>query len=184
MAFQNGGKCFCFDFQKEIIAYCRSDVDILRRCCLQFSELFKKVTSLEPFSNCITIASACNLVFRHNFLKEDRIAIIPPQGYHPNDKYSIIALKWLELIKAETGAHIKHARNGGEQRLSVGSTTVKVDGWDLDRRIAYEFHGCFFHGCMDCYERSTINPLTGLTMQELYENTMEKKQVSCHRVWL
>ena len=167
---------FVFDFQKEIIIYCRSDVDILRRCCLQFSEMFKEVTSLEPFSNCITIAAACNLVFRHIFLKEDTIAIIPPQGYHPNDKYSIIALQWLELIKHETGANIKHARNGGEQRLPVGPHPVKVDGWDPEKRIAYAFHGCFFHGCLDCYERKTINPLIGLTMQELYENTLAKKQ--------
>ena len=135
---------FVFDFQKEIIIYCRSDVDILRRCCLQFSEMFKEVTSLEPFSNCITIAAACNLVFRHIFLKEDTIAIIPPQGYHPNDKYSIIALQWLELIKHETGANIKHARNGGEQRLPVGPHPVKVDGWDPEKRIAYAFHGCVF----------------------------------------
>ena len=168
---------FVFDFQKEIITYCRSDVDILRRCCLQFSEMFKEVTTLEPFSNCITIASACNLVFRHIFLQEDTIAIIPPQGYHPNDKYSIIALKWLELIKKETGTNIKHARNGGEQRLSGScSTSFKVDGWDAEQRIAYDFHGCFFHGCLDCYERKTINPLNGLTMQELYENTLAKKQ--------
>ena len=43
------------------------------------------------------------------------------------------------------------------------------------RELLMNFMGVFFHGCMDCYERSTINPLTGLTMQELYENTMKKK---------
>ena len=168
---------FVFDFQKELTLYCRSDVDILRRCCLQFRKLFKEVTTLDPFSHCITIASACNLVFRHTFLKENTIAIIPPQGYNPNAKYSIIALKWLELLKHETGADIKHARNGGEQELSVNSINpVKVDGWGPEKRIAYEFHGCFYHGCLDCYERNTINPLTGLTMHEMYEKTLEKKQ--------
>jgi len=29
-----------FDFQKEFLAYCESDVDILRRCCLKFRDLF------------------------------------------------------------------------------------------------------------------------------------------------
>ena len=163
---------FVFDFQKEITLYCRSDVDILRRCCLQFRSLFHKVTS-----HCITIAVACNLVFRCNFLKENTIAIIPPQGYNPNEKYSIIALKWLELVRHKTGADIKHARNGGEQKLSVNTVnSVKVDGCDPEKRIAYEFHGCFINGCLDCYERNTINSLTGLTMHEMYEKTLEKKQ--------
>ena len=29
-----------FDFQKELLSYCRSDVDILRRACLTFRQLF------------------------------------------------------------------------------------------------------------------------------------------------
>ena len=168
---------FVFDFQKEIISYCRSDVDILRKCCLQFRADFQKVTLLDPFAKCITIAAACNLVFRCKFLKENTIAIIPPQGYDPNAKYSIIALKWLELVRHETGADIKHARNGGEQKLSVNAgNPVKVDGWDPENRIAYEFHGCFYHGCVDCYARNTFNPVAGLFMHELYEKTLEKKQ--------
>jgi hypothetical protein len=31
---------YVFDFQQEILTYCPSDVDILRRCCLEFRELF------------------------------------------------------------------------------------------------------------------------------------------------
>ena len=30
---------YLFDFKKEIIKYCRSDVDILRKCCMQFREM-------------------------------------------------------------------------------------------------------------------------------------------------
>ena len=68
---------YVFDFQQEILTYCRSDVDILRRCCLEFRELFRHVTDIDPFEKCLTIASACNLVFRKNFLKENTNAIIP-----------------------------------------------------------------------------------------------------------
>ena len=77
---------YVFDFQQEILTYCRSDVDILRRCCLEFRELFRDVTDIDPFEKCLTIASACNLVFRKNFLKENTIAIIPPHGYRPKIK--------------------------------------------------------------------------------------------------
>jgi hypothetical protein len=47
-----------FDFQGEILRYCRSDVDILRRCCLEFRELFSQITDVDPFASCLTIASA------------------------------------------------------------------------------------------------------------------------------
>ena len=33
---------YVFNFNEEIISYCRSDVDILRRCCLEFRELFHR----------------------------------------------------------------------------------------------------------------------------------------------
>ena len=75
-----------FDMQEELLSYCISDVDILRRCCIQFRELFMSITSrnqddegVDPFKNCITIASACNLVFRRNFLTPETIAILPPE---------------------------------------------------------------------------------------------------------
>ena len=59
-----------FDFQAEILRYCQSDVDILRRCYLEFRELFHQITDVDPFASCLTIASACNLVFRKTFLQE------------------------------------------------------------------------------------------------------------------
>ncbi|XP_033105887.1 uncharacterized protein LOC117108098 [Anneissia japonica] len=36
-----------FNFQSEILNYCRSNVDILRRCCLQFRSIFMKITEDE-----------------------------------------------------------------------------------------------------------------------------------------
>jgi hypothetical protein len=36
---------------------------------------------IDQFVTCITIASACNLVFRTNFLRPATIGIIPAQGY-------------------------------------------------------------------------------------------------------
>ena len=61
---------YVFNFQ-EIVAYCRSDVDILRRCCLEFRELFHNVIDINPFTT-LTIASACHLVYRTNYLPKVR----------------------------------------------------------------------------------------------------------------
>ena len=67
-----------FDFQREILDYCRSDVDILRKACLKFREIILNVTgreevfydenagapdSVDPFSQ-ITIASVCMKIFK------------------------------------------------------------------------------------------------------------------------
>ena len=97
--------------------YCRSDVDILRRCCLEFKQLMEETCNLDPFKHCITIASTCNRVFRQEFLEEDTIGLIPARGYQPARKHSVLALQWLSWIHHQTGSRILHALNGGEQRI-------------------------------------------------------------------
>ncbi|XP_061178357.1 uncharacterized protein LOC133186998 [Saccostrea echinata] len=106
-----------FHFEEEITKYCRSDVDILRRGCLKFRMIFMQMTSrngeegIDPFAHCITIASACNLVFRKLFLEERSIGIIPPQGYRPMDKQSFKAMQWIKYHAFQTNVEIQHAGN-------------------------------------------------------------------------
>ena len=38
---------YVFNFKEEFITYCRSDVDFLRRCCMEFRELFYNVTDID-----------------------------------------------------------------------------------------------------------------------------------------
>ncbi|XP_063418064.1 uncharacterized protein LOC134700765 [Mytilus trossulus] len=138
-----------FDFKLELLKYCQSDVDILRRCCLKFRRLFMAMTTIDsnkdgidPFEKCITIASACNLVFRNNFLRPETIGIIPAQGYNPEEKHSIKALKWLRYVSKSKGIHIQHARNGGEKYIG----DYRVDGYHKSEdgeEIVFEYHGCF-----------------------------------------
>ena len=45
-----------------------------------------------------------------------------------------------------------------------------VDGFDIDSNTVHLFHGCFWHGCPDCYKvRSTINPVNETSMDELHQ---------------
>ena len=108
---------YVFNFQDGILKYCRLDVDILRRCCIDFCQLFRSVTDIDPFEKCLTIASACDLVFRKKFLEEQTIAIIPPNSYRPSDKHSVFALKWLSFTSEQNNINIPHARNSGEKRV-------------------------------------------------------------------
>ena len=50
---------YIFNFKEEIIKYCRSDVDILRKCCMEFREMLRGITGIDPFEKCLTIASTC-----------------------------------------------------------------------------------------------------------------------------
>lgn len=168
-----------FDFQQELLKYCRSDVDILRKCCLNFQTMFKQLTKkdgkdgIDPFSKCITIASACNLVFRTLFLEPETIGIIPAHGYRPEEKQSVMAYQWLSHFAHENDINIQHGRNMGEKVIGP----YKVDGYyeKDDKRHVLEFQGCFWHGCPKCYSPSTTNPVCDITMGDLYDRTKEKQ---------
>ena len=103
---------YVFDFKEEIIKYCRSDVDILRKCCMEFREMLREITGIDPFEKCLTIASTCHEVYRTNFLKKDTIAVFPRER-ELKMKQSNIAVKWLSYEMERNDIHIEHVRNGG-----------------------------------------------------------------------
>ena len=162
---------YAFNFKEEIIAYCRSDVDILRRCCMEFRELFYNITNIDPLRT-FTIGSACHLVYRTNYLLKDTIGIVPPMGYTPKNNQSLFAHKWLSYTAEKRGIHIQHARNGGEKRVG----DYFLDGYHEETHTAFEVHGCFWHGCPKCYARDTVNPVNDKTMWELHHRTAAKSE--------
>lgn len=98
---------------------------------------------VDPFAQSVTIAGACNRVFRQLFLKKNSIGLIPSDGYNPQDNQSLEAIRWLTYMNETDQVHrgIQHARNGGEIRLpDIG----KVDGYREDpvtnQKWVYEFH--------------------------------------------
>ena len=130
-----------YDFREEIIKYCRSDVDILRKCCLLYREMFRKETGIDPFNKALTIASYCQEVYRTNFLKKDTIAIFN-NDRQLKIKQSNVAVKWLSYISEKEDLYIQHVRNGGEKRFN----NYFLDGYCEETHTAYEFQGCFWHG--------------------------------------
>ena len=131
-----------FNFREEIEKYCRSDVDILRECCMEFREMLRdKTNGIDPFEKCLTIASYCHEVYRTNFLKEDTIAVFQHDRQLKMNQ-SNMAVKWLSYEMASKGIHIQHVRNGGEKRVGKYS----LDGYCEENHAAYEFQGCFWHG--------------------------------------
>ena len=113
-----------FDFKEEIVKYCRSDVDILRKCCMAFREMLREKTGIDPFEKCLTIASYCHEVYRTNFLKKDTIAVFQ-HDRQLKTKQSNMAVKWLSYETERKDIHIQHVRNGGEKRVGKYS----LDGY-------------------------------------------------------
>ena len=132
---------YLFDFKKEIVKYCRSDVDILRKCCMEFREMLRNETDIDPFGKCLTIASYCHEVYRTNYLKEDTIAVFQRDRQLKMNQ-SNMAVKWLSYEMERNDIHIEHVRNGGEKRVGKYS----LDGYCEEFHTAYEFQGCFWHG--------------------------------------
>ena len=111
-----------FNLQKELVHYCHADVAVLVKACIKFREEFMSRTSVDPFVEATTIASACNVVFRKNYLQPSTIAIVPHQGYRKQEKQSIKAIRFMKWYAekenlATSGQYIQHAKNNGEFRI-------------------------------------------------------------------
>lgn len=159
-----------FDFQKELKAYCWSDVDLLAKGCLKFRKIIMDMTKtnetlpIDPFQNSITIASLCHLIFRSIHLEPKTIGYIPETGYYVEKNHSVKCLVWLDYMSKRDNVFIQHARNGGEKKFG----SYHVDGYDPENKTIYEFHGCLFHGCPNCFSPNTYNNFLQSTMQNLY----------------
>ena len=106
------------------------------------------------------------------------IGQVPSGGYVQTDNYSKASIHWLEYLRA-TSEHknIQHALNGGEKRIP--NTAYRVDGYAAETNSVFEYQGCLWHGCKDCFPDNrftTKNPKTGQTFEELHSLAMIKKK--------
>ena len=195
-----------FNLQQEMEDYCVSDVKLLKAGCQKFQSEFKKEAGFNPLEKSLTIAAACHRYWRKKLLKRKTIAAQPVQGWQgATTNQSHKALQWLAwqemnrrqhrldqtseedlegeermaaaypdtLIPGVTGDFIRHAHNGGE--VKIGGCLV--DGYDRSTNTVYEFHGCLWHGCRQCFPRQaqTSNSNPDRTFAELREATTVKE---------
>ena len=73
--------------------------------------------------------------------------------------------------------YVQHAGNAGEYR--VPALGFFVDGYCQDTNTVYEFHGCFWHGCPQCYPTRDEKHLRlcDRTMHDVYEKTQQKMKL-------
>jgi len=138
-----------FHFHEDLLAYCQSDVRLLKEGCMQFQKNFKEVAGFNPMLNCITIAQACVMAYQRNWMPKNTIAVQPLHGWHPAHNQSCIALAWLyyqeEKLRRDDHAtaaaaaaaapRVAHAGNQGEHLLDHGPLKrLLVDGYDASMR--------------------------------------------------
>ncbi|XP_026288119.2 uncharacterized protein LOC113213310 [Frankliniella occidentalis] len=161
---------YVFNFRRELIEYCISDVTILRQSCQAFRKLFKEVAGFDCMFNCLTLSAACMAAFRRNFLKKDTIGIVPPGGYHGRGKQSDMALKWLDHEAHKLGRKIKTIHTDREVmvlgRPVDGYVELPLPNGTMERRI-YLFHSCYWHQCPTHYPVSDDSP------ENRYERTQQ-----------
>ena len=105
----------CFDFEKEMEEYCRSDVDILRQVCLRYRSTLKEITGdkskgvpgIDPFAY-ISAASVCMGVFRNRFLSE-KWQILTKNNSESDCSHDVDSClcKWKSVWKKNTAQEIK-----------------------------------------------------------------------------
>ena len=78
---------------KNIIEYCRSDVDILRRGIMKPREDFIQLENIDPLRY-ITIASLCMTIYCSNYIPKKTIAIVPESVKKDNLSKMSRRVKW------------------------------------------------------------------------------------------
>ena len=167
-------KSSIFDFKKEIIEYCRSDVSILMTSMLKFINLFSAITGLNPIVRSFTLASVAMETFRSTMLPKNTLGITPIGGYATRMQ-SGVAASWLDSLQKQRNTKIHR-----EWRLGP----FFADGFIPESSEVFEFWGCYFHGCPECYpDRSLMVKMNGeeYSVESLYAKVQLKKSYYQHR---
>ena len=158
-----------FNFKKEFEDYCWSDVTLLTEGCLKFRRDFMEISKMspedpgvDPFQTGRTLPSYCNHLFRRNYMAENSISVI--EENHAHRKTSRKAVLYLRYIAEKNNIKIKHAKNGGE----VNCAPYLLDGVCEETMTIYEFQGCYYHGCLQCFSPDMFNNHTQMRQQSVF----------------
>lgn len=186
-----------FDFQKELLAYCKLDVQLLKEGCMSFQKDFIAQAGFCPFDQ-MMIASACNRYLRCHCLQANTIAVEPPLGWGGRFvKQSQACFEWLawedHLLRLQTFSQMStqdlddqtamnlaypdqatewdlpciRHSHNGGEVRLLPDCSYLVDGFDRQTNTVFEFNGCFWHGCPRCF------PQRRKTHARLQDRTME-----------
>lgn len=162
-----------YNLHEELLSYCESDVRLLamgvhyfRQACLNFG------FDTDPLTEATTVASLALRVWRKQFLTKDTVAIFTENG---GKLSSYVADQYLNWIKESEASDLQFKYACGTEKKVYASSSqcnpLWLDGYSTVHKLAYEFLGCFWHGCPICYpnNRDAMVPMLGMSFSEAYE---------------
>ena len=150
--------------------------------------LIKDITKLAKTyacNNCqARFTKACNLQRHAKTCSKGRTIIecpnekvkAPPPVYERTFynvcEASQLEISWLEKMGKQLGIHIHHAMcgNGGEGWI----LRAPVDGYATKSGTIFQYHGCWWHGCLRCFADRNTRIAHGKTREELYTATVDR----------
>ena len=155
-----------------------NDVDILYKSLIRFHEIILEHTSLEVLFDfsIVTISSLALKIFKKITKLDDLLGVEPSSGYNSGKQIkpqSKIAIMWLNdvLEKIDDKSKFRWIFHPlGEKKIGG----FYVDGYDELNDVVYEFLGCYFHGCCDCYEPNAFNYKCEKTFGKLKSETSSR----------
>ena len=104
------------------------------------------------------------------------------KAFYPNSSFGFKSVCWLEYEAKQRGIHIHHQRCGhGGERAIFG---CKVDGYQPESQTIFQYHGCHWHGCPDCFSEdeerdhvlSKARNGREITREDAYQATLSKNR--------
>ena len=154
-----------YDVKNEMLAYCKSDVELLFQAVVAFRRQFFEITSIDPIVRCFTLASIGLELFKSSMLTPKTIGATPANNYKLRNS-SAAASAWLDMKEHEYNTLIS-------REVRVGK--YYADGAILESRNIFEFYGCFYHGCPCHFGPHDTVPLVGKSASLLREEVRIKE---------
>jgi len=140
-----------------------------------------ETVGVDPFAY-VTISQACMAAYRHKYLAKNTIAYFP----HTVDVHSLLSIQWMEFLSRGNAPRILHARNTPD-RSEIRVCGQKVDGFCAETKTIFEFNGCYWHACPECYptksaryakqiKKETFLRSQGYTVLTIWECAFRKLQ--------
>ena len=151
--------------------------------------LIKDITKLAKSYECnhchARFTKACNLQRHAERCSQGKTVIHCPgekveapqtayqKAFYPKHQASKESIQWLRYVEKNWKIKIAHAMSGqgGERWIEKRP----VDGYNDEKKVAFQYHGCRWHGCPKCYpNREQIIEHGGKTVEELYQATKRR----------
>ena len=95
------------------------------------------------------------------------------KAFYPKHNASNESIQWLEYVAKHWNMTIHHAMSGHGGERWIGKRPV--DGYNHEKKLVLQYHGCYWHGCPKCYhDRDKIIERGDRTREDLFQATKRR----------